>query len=66
MRLSTAAAIRERPALWTQTDKTVGLSAIGKVRSVRRWPEQPDARRKGNADHPNQHGRFDESHDAAT
>src|ERR1700756_3317343 len=57
-RLSRAAAICERPALWTQTNRTLGLSAIGKGSFVWLGSEQAGKQRQGYVDQPNQKRHF--------
>src|ERR1700731_325667 len=64
MRLSKAAAICERPALWTQTNRTLGLSAIGYGSSVWVGSEEAGTQREGNVDQPDKHGHFDQWSDA--
>src|ERR1700722_5220083 len=58
--LNNAAAICERPALCTQTNRTLGLSAISWGSSVGLGSEQPIQKRQGHVDQSDQHRYFDQ------
>ncbi|VBA38267.1 hypothetical protein LAUMK13_02037 [Mycobacterium innocens] len=63
--VSSAAAIWERPALWTQTKRTLGLSAISADRLAGVGSEESGAQGQGDVDQADQHGHFDERFDDA-